>query len=330
KDSRIKVLSQENSGQAIARNLATNEATGTFIQYVDADDYLDPNACELLYTYARFFSLDMLSFSGIEFNHKTREEFEDAYHTLSWLPSKFSSVFMWNMVGTDMPKLSVTACLTIYRRMHLLKNKIEWMNQKMAFEDTPYFIESAFRNARIGTLKLPLYHRRVHGAATTQRMDVHFNDLIFMYKHTLKMLKDMGVPYNIILSYAELFFQKVYLNYIYLEKSVKENEDKNFFDFCLYMRKKYHLQYTQNLQHWIQARLKDNDLKEKIAYKFYGLLSKSHKDKFTIPLFEYQKAPYFAIKLFDLPIIEVQTNKKGLYSMTCKICGVQVLSIREI
>ncbi len=329
KDNRIKVLSQENQGQAIARNKAVTEATGTYIQYVDADDYLEPNACELLYTYARFYALDMLSFSGIEFNHKTRVEFEDAYHTLSWLPEKFPSVFMWNMVNKDMPKLSVTACLTIYRRMHLLKNQIEWMNKKMVFEDTPYFIESAFKNARIGTIKVPLYHRRIHSEATTHRMDKYFNDLIFMYKYTLNMLQDMDIPKNIILSYAELFFNKVYLNYVYLEKSVKETEDKNLFDFCLYMRKEYYLQYSKNFQNWIQVRLKSKDLKERILFKLYGLYSKLNQDKFIIPFFEYKKAPDFSIKLLSLPVIEVQTKKQNTYSMTCKIFGIPFIHVRE-
>ncbi len=330
KDTRIKVLSQENQGQAVARNTAMAEATGTYIQNVDADDYLEPNACELLYTYARFYALDMLSFSGIEFNHKTRVEFEDDYHTLSWLPKKFPSVFMWNMLNKDMPKLSVTACLTIYRRMHLLKNQIEWMKEKIAFEDTPYFIESAFKDARIGTLKMPLYHRRVHPQATTQRMDNHFNDLIFMYKHTLKMLQDMRIPNGIILSYAELFFNKVYLNYVYLEKSVKETVDDNMFDFCLYMRKRYHLTYSKNFENIIQTRLKAKGLAERIRFKLHGLYSKLYQDKITIVLFECKKVPHFSIKLFSLPVIEIQTKKENFYSMTCKIFGLTVIQIREI
>lgn len=43
KDNRIKVINQNNSGPSIARNFGINAATGRYIQFVDADDRLEPN-----------------------------------------------------------------------------------------------------------------------------------------------------------------------------------------------------------------------------------------------------------------------------------------------
>jgi len=43
---KMKLIRQENQGQAAARNLALSHVTGDFIAYVDADDYLAPNALE--------------------------------------------------------------------------------------------------------------------------------------------------------------------------------------------------------------------------------------------------------------------------------------------
>jgi len=43
KDNRIKVINQNNSGPSIARNVGINAATGRYIQFVDADDRLEPN-----------------------------------------------------------------------------------------------------------------------------------------------------------------------------------------------------------------------------------------------------------------------------------------------
>lgn len=45
-DSRIIIISQENAGQAAARNAALDVATGTWITGVDSDDYLEPDAYE--------------------------------------------------------------------------------------------------------------------------------------------------------------------------------------------------------------------------------------------------------------------------------------------
>ena len=46
RDSRIVVLTQENAGQAAARNAALKLATGTWITGVDSDDYIEPDTYE--------------------------------------------------------------------------------------------------------------------------------------------------------------------------------------------------------------------------------------------------------------------------------------------
>ena len=46
RDSRIIIISQENAGQAAARNAALDIATGTWITGVDSDDYIEPDSYE--------------------------------------------------------------------------------------------------------------------------------------------------------------------------------------------------------------------------------------------------------------------------------------------
>ena len=43
-DGRVRVFAQANSGVAAARNLAINHATGKYLQFVDSDDLLAPDA----------------------------------------------------------------------------------------------------------------------------------------------------------------------------------------------------------------------------------------------------------------------------------------------
>lgn len=44
RDGRVRVFAQDNSGVAAARNLALNHAVGTYVQFVDSDDLLAPDA----------------------------------------------------------------------------------------------------------------------------------------------------------------------------------------------------------------------------------------------------------------------------------------------
>lgn len=52
-DSRIKIITQENSGQSVARNNGIKNATGEYIGFIDSDDYIDINFYEKLYNAAK-------------------------------------------------------------------------------------------------------------------------------------------------------------------------------------------------------------------------------------------------------------------------------------
>ncbi len=52
KDGRIRVIHQENQGQAVARNNALDIAKGEYISFVDSDDYIHPKYLEILLTNA--------------------------------------------------------------------------------------------------------------------------------------------------------------------------------------------------------------------------------------------------------------------------------------
>ena len=49
KDSRIKVIPKENGGLSSARNAGLDIATGKYVMFLDADDFFEPNSCEVLY-----------------------------------------------------------------------------------------------------------------------------------------------------------------------------------------------------------------------------------------------------------------------------------------
>lgn len=63
KYSNIRVLHQENGGLSVARNTGIVAAKGKYIQFVDADDYLEPNVLGRLVARAQKDNLDILRFN---------------------------------------------------------------------------------------------------------------------------------------------------------------------------------------------------------------------------------------------------------------------------
>lgn len=47
KDSRFKIINQKNAGVSSARNKGNEYVTGKFIMYLDSDDWIDPEACQV-------------------------------------------------------------------------------------------------------------------------------------------------------------------------------------------------------------------------------------------------------------------------------------------
>lgn len=63
-DSRIKIFSKENEGLGLTRNYGIERASGEYICFVDSDDYVTENMCEVLYNCAKRNEADVV-YGGI-------------------------------------------------------------------------------------------------------------------------------------------------------------------------------------------------------------------------------------------------------------------------
>lgn len=73
KDKRIIYISQENSGQAVARNKALDIAKGKYIVFIDSDDWVYSNYLEVCYNIFEKEKVDLIAFPGV-FSSFNREE----------------------------------------------------------------------------------------------------------------------------------------------------------------------------------------------------------------------------------------------------------------
>ena len=73
KHENIKVVHRENGGLSVARNTGINVAQGKYIQFVDSDDYLEPNVLKSLVQKMENKNLDVLRFNYRNVNGKGEE-----------------------------------------------------------------------------------------------------------------------------------------------------------------------------------------------------------------------------------------------------------------
>lgn len=100
KDSRIRVIHQENMGVSAARNRAIDEATGSYITFIDSDDFVEDFYLENLYQAAVSSDSDIAATNFSSFNEE-RQSFL-FYHTKESYFQKVYSVQEWMDLEGDM------------------------------------------------------------------------------------------------------------------------------------------------------------------------------------------------------------------------------------
>ena len=68
KDSRIKVISQENGGVSSARNAGIESSSGSYILFIDSDDFIETYLCKNVYDLAKKSNADIVRFNSLDFN----------------------------------------------------------------------------------------------------------------------------------------------------------------------------------------------------------------------------------------------------------------------
>ena len=176
KDNRLKIINQENQGLSVSRNNALQIARGRYVVFVDADDYLKPNAIEKIFARMELNNLDMLSYSGVNFDNDTREEHHNSYWDFHYLPKNFNTQhFNWKDAKSFMQYMAVSSCLTAYRLSFIKSSDLQFPPH-LRFEDNLFFAKAVTRAQRVGITRDKFYMRRIHSGEITQNWNAYFAD----------------------------------------------------------------------------------------------------------------------------------------------------------
>lgn len=177
-DKRIKIINQENKGLGASRNIGIKHAAGEYLGFLDADDWLVENMCEICYNEAKGNNTDITMFQIINYNEKTKETFESDWFNLKNLDESFNNkVFSPQDTKDVLFDFSVSACQKIYKTSYLKEINAKFP-EKIYFEDMPFFYHVYLNAKRVSIIRKHLYIRRKHDSSITEKIDEKYLDTV--------------------------------------------------------------------------------------------------------------------------------------------------------
>lgn len=181
RDSRLRVISQDNKGVSAARNRGIDEAQGRYVLFVDSDDMLAPDAVESLVRLADAENLDQVIFGVEVFRDKGAASVGDSFfeREKEYFRVKESAVFHRVCSGVELSRQLID-CESFYVSVWSRMSKRQLFTEKglrfvegIIHEDN-LFTPLAMVNSRRATI-VPdiLYRRRLRGGSimTSSRLE---------------------------------------------------------------------------------------------------------------------------------------------------------------
>ena len=240
KDSRIKVVSQENSGLSASRNHGLKLAEGEYIYFIDSDDFLELTALEELYDISKANDeCDMILFKLINFYDDSYEKFTSKYYEMKFLKKFRNKYFDYKDLGVKIFDVAVSAPGKFFKH-DLIKDLT--FPEGLIFEDNLFFTEAFLNSNKIYFYDKHLYHRRIRDNSITQTPTIKFADSITIINRMIELTKKFDV-YD---TYKVKLFKKKMDSGFHRFSVVREEDKEEFFNLLKEDFKKFNEEFEKD------------------------------------------------------------------------------------
>lgn len=213
KDDRIKYFKRSNHGIGKTRNFGISKSTGKYIMFLDSDDYLKTDACEVLYKKIEKEKLDLVVCDFYRVNSNVLEEKINDFKNTSL---------------KDNPKLLLDINLApwnkIYRSDLIKQNEIKFI-EDLKYEDAPFVALALLKSKKIGKVNEALVYYRVHDKSETTVRDERIFDIIKI----VDIIRGYFKNYDWSRDVVDTLTIKILVNYNIQQRNISDKKIRNKF-----------------------------------------------------------------------------------------------------
>ena len=183
-DSRIRVFHKSNGGVSSARNMGLQGASGEFVCFVDADDWLEPNAIKLLVSQQRITDADVVWGNMVMYTNNGRFRIEEP---------RYNNKHEWIMNYCGLRTGMVMVCYRrIIRRYLIEKYDIKFPDGFNYSEDKLFMSQIAYYAHSFSSIDEYIYnYNRINNYSATALQNISFNSKIFQQESRCILLIEL-------------------------------------------------------------------------------------------------------------------------------------------
>lgn len=167
-DSRVSLIRQQNSGVSAARNIGISYATGEYLGFVDADDWIEPNMYKQLLDAFNSNEIDW-SVCNIKINQNNIEDSVRLVLEDKEIDIRHDKTFFLNDFFDF--KYDYANWNKLYRRNIIIKHELLFQEGMKVWEDLLFNLSYAQFVNKVSLINQPLYNYRIHSDSTMGKSD---------------------------------------------------------------------------------------------------------------------------------------------------------------
>lgn len=228
KDSRIKVISTNNSGYGHAMNIGIEMSSGEYVGIVEPDDYVNRYMFEYLYDAAKLNGVDIVKSDFKRFKTPLNSEMNILYQSVVDRQSDYNRVII-PKDNKEIFRYIVNIWCGIYRRELIVSNNIRFNESRGAsFQDNGFWFQTLCNCNGIYYVQIPFYMNRRDNATSS----VNRQENIYAGNHEFKFIYDiMSNSPKIKENFLEGYHIKKYQTYKFNLNRCTENMEKDYIEY---------------------------------------------------------------------------------------------------